>query len=121
MIKTKINIKTKTETNEKNIYKFFPKNKNELKSIINQQINKYGDSVDLNNIDVSQITDMSYLFWHLEFNGNISNWNVSNVKEMFWMFTGTKFNQNISKWDVSNVRSMDSMFYDSNFNGDISN
>jgi len=37
----------------KNDYKFFPRNKRELKQIITKQINKYGNKVDLNNIDTS--------------------------------------------------------------------
>jgi len=64
--------KTKIKINEKNIYKFFPKDKNELKKIIEQQIKKYGNNVNLNNIDVSNITDMYMLFYSSEFNGNIS-------------------------------------------------
>jgi len=67
-----IKIKTKIKTNEKNIYKFFPKNKKQLQKIIYSQISKYGTEVDLNNIDVSQITDMPYLFKNLNFNGDIS-------------------------------------------------
>jgi len=65
-------IKIKTKTNEKNIYKFFPKNKKQLQKIIYSQTYKYDNEVDLNNIDVSQITDMSYLFKNLNFNGDIS-------------------------------------------------
>ena len=49
----------KINSTNKNKYKFFPKNKKELQKIINSQINKYGNSVDLNNIDTSKITDMS--------------------------------------------------------------
>jgi len=45
-----------------NKHKFFPKTKEELKKIIEQQIIKYGNDIDLNDIDVSQITDMSNLF-----------------------------------------------------------
>jgi len=46
-------------SNNKNKYKFFPKNKKELQKIINIQIDNFGSEVDLNNIDTCQITDMS--------------------------------------------------------------
>jgi surface protein len=54
------------------------------------------------------------------FNGNISKWDVSNVTDMSFMFARSKFNGDISKWDVSNVRNMSSMFHFAKFNGDIS-
>jgi len=92
-----IKIKTKTKTNEKNIYKFFPKDKKELQKIIKSQIYKYGNAVDLNNIDTSKITDMSDLFLKSKFNGNISNWDVSNVINMSYMFYKSIFNRDISK------------------------
>jgi len=50
--------------------------KNELKRIIMSS----PTNADLNYLDVSKISDMSYLFRKSEFNGNISEWDVSNVK-----------------------------------------
>ena len=35
--------------------------------------------------------------------GHISNWDVSNVTDMSFMFKGSSFNQDLSSWDVSNV------------------
>ena len=103
-------------------YKYFPETKEELKDIIKQRIKEEGKEVDLNDIDTSKITDMSNLFFGLDFNGDISNWDVSNVKDMYGMFYGCKlFNQNISQWDVSNVTEMNSMFtFCKSFNQDIS-
>ena len=98
-----------------------PTSKDELKEIINERIAQYGVLCDLNDIDTSLITDMSFLFYGSDFNGDISEWNVSNVKEMFMMFAQSKFNGDISKWDVSNVTTMSYMFSDSEFNQDISN
>ena len=91
-----------------------------LKDIISQEIRKYGTNADLNHIDVSNVTDMSYMFENSEFNGDISNWNVSNVTNMSFMFNNSKFNGDISNWDVSNVTNMSFMFGNSEFNGDIS-
>ena len=101
-------------------YKYFPKNKKELKRIIKKQIKQFGNEVDLNNINTSKIKDMSYLFYNSNFNGDISKWNVSNVTDMSIMFPNSKFNGDISKWDVSSVTNMSWMFYESKFNQDIS-
>lgn len=85
--------------------KYFPQTKDELKSLIEQRIKDEGNKVDLNDIDVSQITDMSALFLWSDFNGDISGWDVSNATDMAYMFTGcTNLNQDISKWNVSKVR-----------------
>ena len=108
---------------KKSKYNYFPKTKEELKNIIKQRIEQEGNEVDLNNIDVSKITDMSGLFKDTNFNGDISNWDVSNVKDMNVMFYNCKeFNCDISNWDVSNVTNMAYMFWDcKKFNQDISN
>ena len=81
------------------IYNYHPKTKDELKDIIKQRIESEGNDCNLNDIDTSNITDMSKLFEYSEFNGNISNWNVSNVTNMENMFYSSKFNGNISNWD----------------------
>lgn len=58
--------------------------------------------------------------------GDISIWDVSNVTNMGWLFQGQYSNRlspkwDISKWDVSNVTNMRSMFNGArSFNGDIS-
>ena len=107
--------------NSKIVYNYHPKTKDELKDIIDKRIESEGNECDLNDIDTSNILDMSYLFENSDFNGDISKWNVSKVTDMGGMFYGSKFNGDISKWNVSNVKSMYGMFYKSEFNGDISN
>ena len=107
--------------NSENDYGYQPKTKEELQEIIKQRIAKEGNKADLNDIDVSHITDMSGLFNGSEFNGDISQWDVSNVKNMSNMFYHSDFNQDISNWDVSNVKNMSMMFNHSYFNQDISN
>ena len=57
-------------------------NKKELRELIKQRINEQGPNCDLNDIDVSRVTDMSYLFFESSFNGDISRWDVSNVTNM---------------------------------------
>ena len=56
-------------------HKYFPETKEELKQIIKERIEKEGPECDLNDIDVSKITDMAHLFDQSNFNGDISNWN----------------------------------------------
>lgn len=106
-----------------------PQTKEELVDIIRDAIVTYGKEVDLNFIDTSKITDMSYLFASPfpplfssdyfsgygfdNFNGNISKWDVSNVKDMSYMFLDNfEFNQPLNDWDVSHVTNMYCMFSD---------
>ena len=91
-------------------YSCRPADKNELMSIIKERMKINGDDCDLNDIDVSQINDMSWLFSGSGFNGNISEWDVSNVKDMNHMFNYSVFNGDISRWDVSSVNDMSYMF-----------
>ena len=58
----------------KSRYKYQPKTKEELKNLIKQRIKDEGNEVDLNDIDVSNITDMYGLFQFSDFNGDISKW-----------------------------------------------
>ena len=97
--------------NSKIAYNYHPKTKDELENIIKQRIESEGNKCDLNDIDTSNITDMSWLFDDSKFNGDISKWNVSNVKYMHSMFSYSKFNSDISNWDVSNVINSINIFY----------
>ena len=76
----------------------------------------------IGNWDVSNVTDMSMMFYDGAFNQDIGNWDVSNVRSMRYMFTNTPFNQDIGSWDVSSVEDMSWIFeYTDNFNQDIGN
>ena len=97
-------------------------NNEDINPLVRNYMKIFGYDCDLNWIDTSNVTDMSYLFDEIRsFTGNVSEWDVSNVTDMGNMFGSTNFNGNLSKWDVSNVTNMDSMFEFSLFNGDISN
>ena len=102
------------------IGKVVAKDTDHLKQLIKDAIEKNGLQCDLNFIIVSNVTNMSRLFYESEFNGDISKWDVSNVTNMSEMFWGSKFNGDISKWDVSNVTNMKAMFCVTQFNEDIS-
>ena len=68
-------------------------------------------TADLNEWDVSSVTEMSGMFRDTLFNQDISNWDTSKVENMSSMFKGARsFNQPLSNWDVSNVTDMGSMF-----------
>ena len=113
---TKTSFKNAININE--YYKYHPKTKNELKTLVDDK------SIYLGYIDTSAITDMSKLFYvgydkyhkkiiinkRENFDG-IELWNVSNVTDMSGMFSGCKnFNQPLNSWDVSNVTDMRFMF-----------
>ena len=117
-IQEKLVIKKKERVN----YKYFPQTLEELQDIIDKRLEQEGNEANLNDIDVSKITDMSYLFAGLDFNGDVSRWDVSNVTNMTHMFYGCKkFNQDLSNWDVSKVTNMAHMFsWCENFNQDLS-
>ena len=121
-LKNYIQEKLIIKKNKTNNYKYFPETKKELREIIVKRIKDEGKEVDLNDIDVSKITDMSRLFEDTDFNGDISKWDVSNVTNMEYMFYWCEnFNQDISSWDVSNVKNMSWMFGRcKSFNQDIS-
>ena len=95
-------------------YNYYPKTKEELNDLIRKRIKEEGNNVNLNDIDVSNITDMSGLFSITTFNGDISGWDVSNVTDMWKMFyICEKFEgKGLENWDVSNVTNMYEMFKD---------
>ena len=63
-----------------------PTSKDELKWLIRNKIAERGSNCDLNDIDVSRVKDMSYLFYDSKFTGDISQWDTSKVKDMEDMF-----------------------------------
>lgn len=100
----------------------YPVNDDNIKTVIEFSVKALGNKANLNWIDVSCITNMSSLFANSQFNGDISNWNVSNVTDMSYMFyKNFDFESDINKWDVSNVKDMRCMFAKTySFDQDIS-
>ena len=95
-----------------------------IKAVQNQPITGNPTATDdnlrnINEWDVSHVTDMSGLFEGSQFNHPIHNWDVRNVTDMSEMFDGSQFNHPLNNWDVRNVTNMDSMFMDSQFNHPI--
>ena len=75
----------------------------------------------INNWDVSTVTNMKEMFFLSNFNQPLNNWDVSNVTNMKGMFSWNTFNQSLNNWDVSNVTSMKAMFSHSKFNQPLYN
>jgi surface protein len=97
---------------KKNKYTYFPKTNVELRTIVNELIDKYGKELDLNNINVSNIRDFSVVFFDKKyFNGYVSEWDVSNGINFFGTFWWCEeFNQDLSGWDISNGEKFNKMF-----------
>ena len=79
-------------------HNYHPKTRDELKELVDKLIKERGNKADLNDIDTSEITDMSVLFFNSNFNGDISNWDVSKVKDMNAMFISSPLEKNPPKW-----------------------
>ena len=76
----------------------------------NQQSGMF--NVMLENLNVSKVTDMKYLFANYEsFNQPLGKWDTSNVTNMSYMFQKCKnFNQPLNSWNTINVIDMGNMF-----------
>ena len=78
--------------------KVIARDREHLKQLIKETIEKEGPNCDLNFIDVSQVKDMSNLFRGTDFNGDISHWNVSNATDMSGMFDDSPLEDYPPKW-----------------------
>ena len=94
----------KSLTNKKE-FKYHPKTKEELQDLANDR------SIYLGDIDMSAVSDSSFLFFgsprnEKEFD-SIESWGVLHVTNMHSMFNDArKFNQPLNDWNVSNVTNM---------------
>ena len=65
--------------------------RDELRNLIEHELEHQGTDADLNFIDTSEITDMSYLFKDLDIrNIKIDKWNTSKVTKMNGLFLRCK-------------------------------
>lgn len=101
----------------KTTYNFYPKNKQELREIIKEKVKN--DNFNFNDIDVSNVTDMSDLFFALDSNTrnkitklDLTNWNVENVENMQNIFSSIYNLEelNINGWITSSVKKFDGAF-----------
>lgn len=104
-----------------------PENIKELRKIIDARIEEHGpgtvkEPIDLNDIDVSEIDNLDYLFYGgITYNIkaiDISDWDVSNVTSFKSMFEGCSHLQyvgDLSRWNVSEGTNFSSMFMNCKF------
>jgi surface protein len=119
-IEEKLVLNSNSKIRKQQEYNYHPKTKDELKKLVEQLVEERGIEANLNDIDTSEINNMSYIFYYVkDFKGDISEWNVSNVTDMTRMFYECKnFNCDLSSWDVSKVLYMEGMFENcKNFEG----
>lgn len=109
-------LKTINEDNKRKV-----SSASDLKKIIKSRSAK-GNKVDFNDLDVSAITDFSYIFENYKYEPLVETWDVSNAKTMDSMFLNCyNFNCDISNWDVSKCENFSRMFYNcEKFNQDLS-
>lgn len=104
-------VKKHINNSKRRSFKYFPKDKEELEILITKRIQEEGNDVDLNDIDISKVSDMSFMFMGQDFKGDVSCWDVSHVTDMYEMFSFCKeFDCDISEWDISNVNDFQLMF-----------
>ena len=89
--------------------------KDQLKLIISKRYNSNNSFIDLTDIDVSELDDLSYIFYRLNIEVvDISGWDTSNVKFMKGIFSNcTKLKKiiGIENLDVSKLENANFMFY----------
>ena len=97
------------------INKIKVESKDQLQSIIRERYNGNKSFIDLTNIDVSELDDLSGIFFGLNIKvADISGWNTSNVTTMENMFSFCDKLKNIigiENLDVSKLEDANSMFY----------
>jgi len=88
----------------------------ELDQLI-KDANEYDNWSPVEQADVSEITDMSWLFFNVAGIGSLdlSSWDTSSVTNMSFMFFYSDFNQPLT-FNTANVINMDSMFSNSKYN-----
>jgi hypothetical protein len=117
-----LNIKKILYDEQSKTYK--PKVKYELQKLLKVLIRERGPKGNFNDIDVSEIKDMSHLFKEIDyFEGDISQWDVSNVIDATSMLQcisypnpktglpiGKGFQSDISQWNFASLEYAENIF-----------
>ena len=74
---------------------------------------------DISSWDVSNVTDMSYLFYESSSTHNLSNWDVSSVENLTYTFANSSFNGFVNNWELSSLTDMSSTFYNSRLGSNV--
>ena len=104
--------------------KYYPKDNGTLSRLV-RYLMLEEDTTDLNCIDVSAITDFSFVF--ADNSGlpwiDIDEWDVSHGTNFSYMFQDCEyFNADLSKWDVRRGENFEGMFYNcTSFDSDLRN
>ena len=88
----------------------------QLQAIIRERYNNNKSFLDLTDIDISELDNLSYIFWGLDNmeDVDISGWDISNVKFMKGIFSNcTKLKKiiGIENLDVSKLENANNMFF----------
>ena len=121
-------LKINKDSNNKPEYHYHPEKLSELIELLIKLVNERGIDADLNDVDVSRITDMSDLFhrvnhlskYKIQFI-DISKWDVSNVEDFESMFERcSNFTSDLLRWDFSSAKNVKFMFLNcSKFNSEV--
>lgn len=87
------------------------------------QFSKLKGPKNINQWEMKNVKNISWMFGGSSFNQPIDSWNTQNVTNMGGLFSlNTSFNQPIGNWNTQNVIDMGSMFFNAaNFNQSIDN
>lgn len=73
----------------------------------------------LNDLDISQVTNINNMFAYSKFNQPLDKWDTSKIISMHSIFLESEFNQDLN-WDLSSLKSPSNMFKWSKMQWDIS-
>ena len=112
-IDTYINERLKINKDSGKKYNYHPDDSYQLRNLIERLLKERGPDANLNDIDVSKVTNMASMFKGLDIhNIDISEWDVSKVTTFESMFYMCKeFNCDISRWDISSAENTSLMFF----------